>query len=161
MVVAGAGRDDSQRSIRARQSLQCVGDHPVTADDDQCIRTLVDRGVQQATCVVGVAADDCHDIDATLLQSRDRFFGGVRCVSVSRRRIGQQRHPANLAGHTAPLSPASGRCPHLIAALCIVAARGHGISLPGLRIPAGSSVDLTARNTCRPNSPTSSRIQAR
>jgi hypothetical protein len=39
--------------------------------------------VQQATCVFGVAANDCHDIDPALLQPRDRFFGGVRCVSVS------------------------------------------------------------------------------
>ncbi|PJE06393.1 MAG: hypothetical protein CK429_27845 [Mycobacterium sp.] len=31
-------------------------------------------------------------------------------------------------GSLAPLSPASGRCPHLIASLCIVAAAGHAAS---------------------------------
>src|SRR4029079_4064103 len=40
-------------------------------------------------------------------------------------------------------------------------ALGHGISLPGLRIPAGSSVALNDRRTWTPTSPISSRIHGR
>src|SRR6201999_4272986 len=105
-------------------------------DHDERVCVLVECNVEQSPSSVGVAADDGHNIDAALLQPCDCLLGGVRRVSVSGRRIGQDRHPANLAG-------------------------GHGISLPGLRIPAGSSVALTARNTCTPKSPTSSRIQGR
>ena len=83
MIVAGAGRDDAQRNVGARQGLQRIGDHAVAADDDQRVGAVVDGGVQQAARVFGVAADDGHDIDAALLQPRDRLFGGVRCVSVS------------------------------------------------------------------------------
>ena len=42
-----------------------------------------------------------------------------------------------------------------------VLGRRQGISLPGFRIPAGSSVALTARSTATPRSPTSSRIHGR
>src|SRR4029079_13769111 len=40
-------------------------------------------------------------------------------------------------------------------------ALGHGISLPGLRIPAGSSVALNDRRTWTLTSPISSRIHGR
>ena len=55
------------------------------------------------------------------MQLRDRALGGVRRAAVSRRGVGQHGDATAL---------------------------GHGISLPGLRIPAGSSVALTARSTC-------------
>jgi len=40
-------------------------------------------------------------------------------------------------------------------------ARSTESALPGFRIPAGSNVALTARSTCTPRSPTSSRIHGR
>jgi hypothetical protein len=39
--------------------------------------------MQQAARVVGVAADNGHHVDTTLLQSRDCLSGGMRGVAVS------------------------------------------------------------------------------
>ena len=83
MVVAGAGGDDAQRNVGARQRLQRVGDHPVAADDHQCVGPVVECCVQQSARVVGIAADDGHHVDAALLQSRDRHTGGVRGIAMS------------------------------------------------------------------------------
>ncbi len=83
MVVAGAGGNDAERNVGFGEGLQRVGDHPVAADDDQRVGAVVDRGVQQAARVFGVAADDRGDVDAALLQAGDRFLGGVWRVAVS------------------------------------------------------------------------------
>jgi len=92
IVPVPAGMMPSGMSVPAN-ACQCVGDHAVAADHDQRVGALVDGGVQQLARVFGVAADDGHDIDPALLQPCDRLLGSVRRVSVSRRRIGQDRHP--------------------------------------------------------------------
>ena len=45
MVVAGAGGDDAERNVGSAQRLQRVGDDAVTADDDQRVGALVERGL--------------------------------------------------------------------------------------------------------------------
>ena len=71
----------SGMSVSAR-ACSAIGDHPVAADDDQRVGALVDRGVQQAAGVFGVAADDGDDVDPALLQARDRFLGGMWRVAM-------------------------------------------------------------------------------
>ena len=89
--------------------------------------------VDESSGVLGVGSRDRDDVDAAAMQLGDRPFGRMRRAAVPRRGVGQHV--------TRPI--------------------GHGISLPGLRIPAGSSVALTARSTSTPRSPTSSRIHGR
>ncbi len=139
MVVAGAGRDDAQRNVAERQRLQRKRNDTVAAAHHQRVGASRERIVDQPARVIGVGADDFADVDAALLETGDRPLGRMRCVAVARHRISQHRD----AGDIRRLAPS------------------HGISLPGLRIPAGSSVALTARSTATPRSPTSSRIHGR
>ena len=109
VVVAGAGRDDAERYVGLREHLQCERDDAVTADDDERVHAAFERALDEPPGVLGVGARDGDDVDAAAMELRDRPLGGVRCAAVSRRRIGQDGDPAD----------------------------GHGISLPGLRIPVG------------------------
>ena len=124
----------AERDVRLREHLQRERDDAVTADDDERIHAALERAVDEPPRVLGVGSRDRDDVDAPFVQLGDRAFGRVRRAAVPRRRVGQHRDPA---------------------------LRGHGISLPGLRIPAGSRAALTARSTCTPSSPTSSRIHGR
>ena len=82
----------------------------------------------------GVGAGDGDDVQSAAVQLGDGTLGGVPGVAVPRRRVRQH-----------------GDAP----------GAGHGISLPGLRIPAGSRVALTDLSNSTPRSPTSSRIHGR
>src|SRR6201999_2040768 len=92
--------------------------------------------VEQPARVIRVGADDFAHLDTPPLKLGDRPLGRVRRIAVTRHRVRQDGDAADLAS-------------------------GHGSSLPGLRIPAGSSVALTVRSTAAPWSPPSSRIHGR
>ena len=134
MVVAGARRDDGQRNVGLREHLQRERDDAVTADDHQRVHPALECAVDESSGMLGVGSRDRDDVDAASMQLRDRPFGRMRRAAVPRRGVGQHRDSRLI---------------------------GHGISLPGLRIPAGSSVALTACSTSTPTSPTSSRIHGR
>ncbi len=134
VVVAGARRDDAERHVAERERLQRDRDDPVAADHDQGVGTAGQLLVDQSPRMGGIGSDDLADVDAALLESSDGALGSVQGVAVTRGRVGQHRHPGDLA---------------------------HGISLPGFMIPAGSSTDFTARSTSTPRSPTSARIHGR
>ena len=129
VVVAGARRDDAERYVGLREHLQRERDDAVTADDHQRVHAALEGAVDEPSRVLGVGARDRDDVDAASVQLRDRPFGRVRRAAVPRRGVGQHRDALTLS-------------------YCSLRALRHGISLPGLRIPAGSSVALTARSTC-------------
>ena len=133
VVVPGACRDDGQRYVGLRQHLQRKRDDAVSADDDECVHPALERAVDESSRMLGVGSRDCDDVDATAVQLGHRPFGRMWRAAVPRRGVGQHRDTTD----------------------------GHGINLPGLRIPAGSSVALTACSTWTPTSPTSSRIHGR
>ena len=95
----------------------------------------------QFPCVRGIAPHDLNRVDAEFLEPRDRGLGCVGRVSVPRHRVRENGDAADVTRLETRLS--------------------HGISLPGLRIPTGSRVCLTARSTCTPRSPISAVIQGR
>ena len=134
VVVAGSGRDDAERDLAVRQCLQSQRDDAVTAGDHQGIGAAGKGIVNQFPGMCRVTADDLGHVHAAFLKAGDRAFGRVRGVAVTRHRVRQQRDAADL---------------------------GHGMSLPGFRIPAGSRVCLTARSTATPRSPISSVIHGR
>ncbi|SHX22814.1 Uncharacterised protein [Mycobacteroides abscessus subsp. abscessus] len=80
----------------------------------------------------GIGPDQLDDVDAAALQPDDRALRRRRAPSLTGCGVGQQGDSLQCA--------------------C------HGISLPGLRIPPGSSTFLTARSTSTPRSPTSAVI---
>ena len=134
MVVSGAGRDDAERYVGLGEHLQRERDDAVTADHHQRIHPSIERTLDQASGMFGVASRDRDDVDAAPVQPPDGSLGRMRCAAVARRRVGQHRDPGDLV---------------------------HGMSLPGFRIPAGSNVALTARRISTPRSPTSARIHGR
>ncbi len=134
VIVARPGGDDAERYVGLRQHLQGERHDAVAADHHQRVHAALERALDEAAGMLGVGARDGDDVDAALVEACDGPFGGMRRGAVPRGRVGQQRD-ASLDG--------------------------HGISLPGLRIPVGSSTALTARSTSTPRSPTSSRIQGR
>ena len=88
--------------------------------------------VDQLTGMCGVAPDDSGDVDPEFLEAGHRQLPSVGCVAVTRLRVRQNRDAGD-----------------------------HGISLPGLSIPAGSTACLTACNTFTPSSPISAAIHGR
>ena len=132
MVVPCARRDDGQRYVSLREHLQGKRDDAVATHDDERVHAALQCTVDEPSCMLGVGSRDRDDVDAAAVQLGYRPFGRMRRAAVPRCGVGQHRH-----------------------------ATGHGISLPGFRIPAGSRVALTARSTWTPRSPTSSRIQGR
>ena len=133
MIVARSGRDDAERNVGLRKHLQRERDDSVAADDDERVHTAFERAFDKPSRVLGVAAGDGDDVDTAAMELGDRPLGRMWRTAVSRGRIGQNGDPAD----------------------------GHGISLPGFRIPVGSSTALTARSTSTPRSPTSARIHGR
>ena len=138
VIVTGARRDEPDRSIGQRGSLQSDADGTVTADHHQRVGTLLDRTTGQFLGVVGVGSDDLGDGNSPSAQSRNTFASCRRRVTMSRHRIDQD---GNL--------------------LDLTAGFGHGISFPGLRMPAGSTAFFTARRMFAPSSPISSFIHGR